>query len=68
MHYKNAVVWIFVILLLTLALVLLYPSKWLIGLGVMVLPFLLLVQAVVILRAKESSEHTFEDDKWYEDK
>lgn len=56
------------ILLLTLALVLLYPSKWLIGLGVMVLPFLLLVQAVVILRAKESSEHTFEDDKWYEDK
>jgi uncharacterized membrane protein YkvI len=68
MNYKNAVVWIFVILLLSLALVLLYPSEWLIGLGVMVLPLLILVQAIIILRAKESSEHTFEDDKWYEDK
>lgn len=68
MHYKNAVIWIFVILLLSLALVMLYPSKWLIALGVMVLPALILVQAIIILRAKDTSEHTLEDDKWYEDR
>jgi len=68
MNYKTAVVWIFVILLLSLALVILYPSQWLIGLGVMVLPALMLVQAIIILRAKETSNNTFEDDKWYEDR
>ncbi len=68
MHYKTITAWIFVLLLLALALVLLYPAQWLIGLGVMVLPFLLIVQLVVILRAKETSQHTFEDDKWYEDR
>jgi len=68
MHYKAKTAWIFTILLLAIAIVLIYPNKWLIGLGVMVLPLLLLVQAIVILRAKgENSKKTFEDGEWYED-
>lgn len=68
MHYKAKTAWIFTILLLSIAIVLIYPSKWLIGLGVVVLPFLLLVQAFVILRAKgENSQKTFEEGQWYED-
>jgi uncharacterized membrane protein YkvI len=68
MYYKTITAWIFVILLLALAVVLLYPAQWLIGLGVTVLPFLLIVQLIVILRAKDTSKHTFEEDKWYEDR
>ncbi|MCG8331453.1 MAG: hypothetical protein MI974_27435 [Chitinophagales bacterium] len=66
MHYKIKTVWIFVALILSIALMALYPAKWLIGLGIVVVPALVLYQAYLILRANDSSENTFSNDKWYD--
>lgn len=67
MHYKTISVWIFISLLLCVAIMGLYPSSWAIGLGMLLVPVLLIVQAYVVLTAKEDSEHTFSEGKWYED-
>ena len=68
MHYKVASAWIFAILVLLVFMMALYPSSFIIWLGFIGLPVLLLIQAILILRAKEDSKHSFEDDKWYEDR
>ena len=68
MHYKTISAWIFAILVLMVFLMALYPSPFVIGLGFIGLPVLLLVQAIVVLRAKDESKHGFTDEKWYEDK
>lgn len=46
----------------------LYPTAWVIGLGMLMVPVLLLIQAVVVLRASEQSKKTFSDEHWYEDR
>ena len=46
----------------------LYPTPFMIGLGAVGLPMMILVQAVVVLRAREESQHSFSDEKWYEDR
>lgn len=68
MHYKTITAWIFVILLLMVFLMFLYPTPFFIGLGMIGLPILVLVQALVVLRAREESRHGFSDEKWYEDR
>ncbi len=68
MHYKPVTAWIFIALSLALLLMFLYPAKWVIGLGVLFVPALLILQAYVILRADDESPHTLSDDKWYEDR
>jgi 4-hydroxybenzoate polyprenyltransferase len=67
MNYKVKTAWIFVALLLSIALMMLYPTKWVIGLGIVGVPLLIVYQAFLILRANEKSEHTFSDEKWYDD-
>jgi hypothetical protein len=67
MHYKTVTIWIFTFLMLVIFLLIVYPTNFLIWVGVAGLPLLLLVQTIAVLRAGEESQHTFSDDKWYED-
>ncbi|MCB0568460.1 MAG: hypothetical protein KDC66_01790 [Phaeodactylibacter sp.] len=68
MHYKMASAWIFAILVFLVLLMFLHPSTFVIWLGFIGLPVLLVIQALIILRAKDDSKHSFEDEKWYEDR
>jgi len=68
MHYKVKTAWVFVVLLLIVALMALYPADWVIGLGIVGVPIVILYQVIVVLRANEKSKHEFTDDKWYEDR
>ena len=65
MPYKSVTVWIFTLLALLVALMFLIPTPFVIGLGVVLLPVLVVIQTIVILRAKDESKHTFKD-KWYD--
>lgn len=64
MHYKTSIAVVFTILLLGLVLVYSFPSPGMLAFGAMVLPFLLLIQVWVILRAQTQSQKTDED--WYD--
>ncbi|MCB9048212.1 MAG: hypothetical protein H6556_02180 [Lewinellaceae bacterium] len=44
------------------------PTPFVIGLGVIGLPVMILIQAIVVLRAKDESRQGFSDEQWYEDK
>lgn len=68
MHYKTSTAWIFALLVLSVIVMMLYPTAWVIGLGMLMVPVLLLIQAVVVLRASEQSKKTFSDEHWYEDR
>jgi branched-subunit amino acid permease len=68
MHYKTATAWIFAVLVLSVVLMILYPTGLVIGLGMFLVPVLLLVQTVVVLRSSERSEKTFSEGHWYEDR
>ncbi len=68
MHYKTATAWIFAILVLMVLLMALYPSTFIIGMGAIGLPVMILIQAIIVLRARDESKHGFSDDKWYEDR
>ncbi|MBV6655160.1 MAG: hypothetical protein KI786_15445 [Mameliella sp.] len=68
MHYKTVTAWIFALLVLSVVMMLIYPTTYVIGVGMLLVPVLLLVQAVVVLRAGESSEKTFSEGHWYEDR
>lgn len=68
MHYKSLTVWIFIILLIMIALLFIYPTPLVIGICVVGLPIFVFIQAWIVLRAKDESKHKFDDDKWYEDK
>lgn len=57
--------WIFVLLLLLVALLFLYPAAYIIGLSMIALPILIAVQALVILKAKDTTKPPT-DDPWYE--
>lgn len=65
MHYKSLTVWIFTLLILLVALLFVIPTDFVIWLGMILLPILVVIQAVVILRAREESKDTFKD-KWYD--
>ena len=68
MHYTTATAWIFLILMLMVFFMILYPSPFVIGLGIIGLPVMILAQAIIVLRAKDESKHNFSDEKWYEDR
>jgi len=67
MNYKILTIWIFVALILLVALLFVFPTPFVIWLSIIGLPVLIIVQAVIVLRAKDESQHTFTDDKWYDD-
>ena len=68
MRYLSLSAWIFVILILMVALMILFPTPLTIGLGTIGVPVMILVQTLIVLFAKEESEHTFSDDHWYDKK
>ncbi|MEQ8705775.1 MAG: hypothetical protein RIC19_17745 [Phaeodactylibacter sp.] len=68
MHYKTASAWIFALLVLSVIIMMLYPTALVIGLGMLMVPVFLLIQAVVVLRSSEQSEKTFSEGHWYEDR
>ncbi len=68
MNYKTLTIWIFVVLVLLVALLFLFPTPFIIWLSIIGLPVLIVVQTIIVLRAKDESKHTFGDDKWYDDR
>lgn len=66
MHHLKASSWIFVALVLLLALVMIHPSATMIWLCILGLHVLIVAQVAVVLMANEQSEHTFAE-KWYDD-
>lgn len=66
MHLKSITVWIFVLLMLLVALMFAFPTSLVIGISIVAIPILVAAQAFVILRSKEESDHTF-SDKWYDE-
>ena len=65
MNYLKLTVWIFVILLLLVFLTLIFPSEIMIFLGTAILPVFVVIQAVIILKARDESKDHF-TDKWYD--
>ncbi len=66
-RYQVISVWIFVALLILVALLFLYPSSLVIWLSVAGLPLLLMIQVWVVLRSKDQvSPPSDEDEQWYE--
>ena len=68
MHYTTASAWIFALLLMMIFLLALYPTSFVIGLGFIGVPILIILQVYIALAAKDESVHTFSDEKWYEDR
>ncbi len=68
MHYKPLTVLIFVLLVLMVALLFIYPSPFIIWLSIIGLPVLIAFQAWIVLRAKDESQYDSDDEKWYEDR
>ncbi len=65
MHYLTISAWIFAFLLLMVALLFLYPAMYVIGFSVVFLPFVIVVQAVLILRSKDKPLKN-SSNRWYE--
>ncbi|HMN91414.1 MAG TPA: hypothetical protein PKD70_15755 [Saprospiraceae bacterium] len=66
-RYQVISVWIFVALLILVALLFLYPSSLVIWLSVAGLPLLLMVQVWVVLCSKDQVPPSSDDDEqWYE--
>lgn len=67
MKYKTQTLWVFVVLLLIVALMIAIPSSVVLLIGTISIPILVFFQAIVILKAKEQSQKKFSDGEWYED-
>lgn len=67
MHYSTWTVWIFVLLLLIVALMIAFPSNLMLIIGTASLPVIIAVQVYVILKAREQSQKKFSEGDWYED-
>jgi len=67
MHYTTWTIWIFVVLLLLVALMIAFPSNLMLIIGTATLPILVAVQVYVILKAREQSQKKFSEGDWYED-
>ena len=65
MNYKKYSIWIFVLLMLIVAAMFIFPNAVTIGLGAIVIPVLVALQAFVILRSEDHSQQSFEDE-WYD--
>ncbi|MFN7119049.1 MAG: hypothetical protein ACK4TA_19785 [Saprospiraceae bacterium] len=65
MHYLSISAWIFAFLIFMVALLFLYPATYIIGLSVIFLPLFIVIQAVIILKAKDQAKPSG-DQRWYE--
>ena len=54
MHYKTLSIWIFSTLALLVAMMAMFPSRAVIAVGVIGLPLLVLLQAYIILKARDN--------------
>lgn len=68
MNYKSLSAWIFVALVLLIVFMFLFPNNWVIGIGIVGVPILILVQTMIILKANEESKKEFSDEDWYDHK
>lgn len=67
-NYKALSAWIFVALVLLILFMFLFPNNWMIGIGIVGVPILILVQTMIILKANEESKKEFSDKDWYDNK
>ena len=66
MNYQSLSAWIFVFLILIIFFMALFPTSTVIGLGVILTPFLVMMQAYVILTAQAPTDLPSAEDQWYE--
>jgi 4-hydroxybenzoate polyprenyltransferase len=66
MRYKTRTLWIFVALIVLIALMIFFPNSVIIWLGIIATPILVGYQAYIILKADDESPNQFSDDKWYD--
>ena len=66
MNYQTPSAWIFVLLVLTVLFMGLFPTPTVIGLGIIVTPILVLIQTYVILTAHTPEDLPSVEDQWYE--
>ncbi|MBK8044314.1 MAG: hypothetical protein KBG02_04885 [Haliscomenobacter sp.] len=64
MDFRYITLWVFVLLLLGIGLIILYPTPGMLAFGTIVLPFLLVFQVWAILRSGDKGRE--ENGKWYE--
>lgn len=66
MNYQTPTAWIFVLLILTILFMGLFPTPTVIGLGIIVTPILILIQTYLILTAQVPKDLPSAEDQWYE--
>jgi hypothetical protein len=66
MNYQTPTAWIFVLLVLTVLFMGLFPTPTVIGLGIIVTPILVLIQTYIILTAQTPEDLPSAEDQWYE--
>ena len=66
MNYQTPTAWIFVLLVLTVLFMGLFPTPTVIGLGIIVTPILVLIQTYIILTAQTPEDLPSPEDQWYE--
>ncbi|MBK6949220.1 MAG: hypothetical protein IPH16_15215 [Haliscomenobacter sp.] len=64
MDFRYVTLWVFVLLLLGIGLIALYPSPGMLAFGTIVLPFLLVFQVWAILRSRDKVGEG--EGQWYE--
>jgi hypothetical protein len=65
MNYQTLTPWIFFALVLMVFLMAVHPSSFVIWLGFIGLPVLVLFQVFIVLKGKDESTNSF-GDKWYD--
>jgi ABC-type transport system involved in cytochrome bd biosynthesis fused ATPase/permease subunit len=66
MNFKSLSAWIFVALVLLVLFMFLFPNNWVIVIGTVGVPILILAQTMIILKANEESKKEFSDKDWYD--
>lgn len=66
MNYQTPTAWIFVLLVLTVLFMGLFPTPTVIGLGIIVTPILVLIQTYIILTAQTPEDLPSPEEQWYE--
>lgn len=66
MNYQTPTAWIFVLLVLIILFMGLFPTPTVIGLGIIVTPILVLIQTYIILTAQTPKDLPSPEEQWYE--
>ncbi len=66
MQLSKITIWLFLALLTVLAVMALFPLPGVIFIGMLIVPALVIIQAIFILRKKKPKPREFDEDQWYQ--